>query len=61
VLIKSRIKVSPGSAPVVRREMLRRLKIRFDREGIETPYPQMKLVTPTRQGPGAEASEPDVV
>jgi len=59
VVIKSRIKVPPGLAAVVRREMLRRLKIRFDREGIAIPYPHMTLVTPPRREPGAEPSNPD--
>jgi len=59
VVIKSRIKVPPGLAAVVRREMLRRLKIRFDREGIAIPYPHMTLVTPPRKNPGAEPSNPD--
>jgi small conductance mechanosensitive channel len=59
VVIKSRIKVPPGLAAVVRREMLRRLKIRFDREGIAIPYPHMTLVTPPRRDPGAEPSNPD--
>ena len=58
VVIKSRIKVPPGLAAVVRREMLRRLKIRFDREGIAIPYPHMTLVTPPRRDAGAEPSNP---
>jgi len=59
VVIKSRIKVPPGKAPAVRREMLRRLKKRFDREGIAIPYPHMTLVTPPRRSAGAEATDPD--
>jgi small conductance mechanosensitive channel len=59
VVIKSRIKVPPGLAAVVRREMLRRLKIRFDREGIAIPYPHMTLVSPPRRGADAEATDPD--
>jgi small conductance mechanosensitive channel len=35
VVIRSRIKVRPGRAPEVRREMLRRLKKCFDRDGIQ--------------------------
>jgi small conductance mechanosensitive channel len=59
VVIKSRIKVPPGLAAVVRREMLRRLKIRFDRDGIAIPYPHMTLVTPPRKDAGGEATDPD--
>ena len=59
VVIKSRIKVPPGRAAVVRREMLRRLKKRFDAEGIAIPYPHMTLVTPPRRDAGAEVSNPD--
>ena len=57
VVIKSRIKVPPGRAAVVRREMLRRLKKRFDRDGIAIPYPHMTLVTPPRKD--VEPTEPD--
>lgn len=60
VVIKSRIKVPPGEAPAVRREMLRRLKKRFDREGIAIPYPHMTLVAPPRKGADPEATDPDV-
>jgi small conductance mechanosensitive channel len=59
VVIKSRIKVPPGRAAEVRREMLRRLKKRFDAEGIAIPYPHMTLVTPPRRDAGAEPSNPD--
>ncbi len=38
VVIRSRIKVLPGRAPEVRREMLRRLKNRFDRDGIQMSH-----------------------
>jgi small conductance mechanosensitive channel len=57
VVIRSRIKVPPGLAAAVRREMLRRLKQRFDAEGIAIPYPHMTLVTP-RKGGEAGADEP---
>ena len=59
VVIKSRIKVPPGNAAVVRREMLRRLKKRFDREGIAIPYPHMTLVAPPHKGAVAEPNDPD--
>jgi small conductance mechanosensitive channel len=59
LVIRARIKVPPGNAAVVRREMLRRLKKRFDAEGIAIPYPHMTLVTPPRPGGSAEATTPD--
>lgn len=59
VVIKSRIKVPPGKAPAVRREMLRRLKKRFDRDGIAIPYPHMTLVAPQRKSADPEAADPD--
>jgi small conductance mechanosensitive channel len=59
VAIKSRIKVPPGRAAMVRREMLRRLKKRFDSEGIAVPSPRMTLVTPPRKGGEAETTDPD--
>ena len=51
VAIKARIRVAPGAQGTVRREMLRRLKLRFDRDGIELPVQQVTLVTP--RGPQA--------
>jgi small conductance mechanosensitive channel len=59
VVIKSRIKVPPGRAAAVRREMLRRLKKRFDAEGIAIPYPHMTLVTPPRRDAVADPGSPD--
>jgi small conductance mechanosensitive channel len=53
VVIRARIKVLPGRAPDVRREMLRRLKNCFDREGIQVPHPQVTLVRMARTGSGA--------
>lgn len=53
VLIRARIKVLPGRAPDVRREMLRRLKNCFDREGIQVPTPHVTLVRTPRAGSGA--------
>ncbi|HVL56701.1 MAG TPA: mechanosensitive ion channel family protein [Burkholderiaceae bacterium] len=43
VIIRGRIKVVPLQQWNVKREMLRRLKLRFDREDIEIPYPHMML------------------
>jgi small conductance mechanosensitive channel len=42
--VRARIKVAPGRAPGVRREMLRRLKLRFDRDGIRIPSPRLTVV-----------------
>lgn len=53
VVIRARIKVLPGRAPDVRREMLRRLKHSFDREGIQVPTPHVTLLRTARTGSGA--------
>jgi hypothetical protein len=39
--------------------MLRRLKKRFDAEGIAIPYPHMTLVTPPRRDAVADPGSPD--
>ena len=44
VVIRCRFKVVPLEQWNVRREYLRRLKAAFDREGIEIPFPHLKLV-----------------
>lgn len=44
VLIRSRIKTDPGARWMVGREFNRRIKQRFDKLGIEIPYPHQKLV-----------------
>lgn len=44
VVIRCRFKVVPLEQWNVRRECLRRLKMAFDREGIEIPFPHVKLV-----------------
>lgn len=43
VVIRCRFKVKPLEQWGVRREFLRRLKIAFDREGVEIPYPHLTL------------------
>lgn len=45
VVIRCRFKVVPLEQWNVRREYLRRLKAAFDREGIEIPFPHVKLVS----------------
>jgi moderate conductance mechanosensitive channel len=44
VVIRCRFRVAPLEQWAVRREYLRRLKQAFDREGIEIPFPHVKLV-----------------
>lgn len=44
VVIRCRFRVVPLEEGNVRREALRRLKDAFDREGIEIPFPHIKLV-----------------
>jgi small conductance mechanosensitive channel len=46
VVIRCRFKVMPLEQWNVRREFLRRLKMAFDEEGIEIPFPHVKLVAP---------------
>ncbi len=48
VVIRCRFKVLPLEQWNVRREYLRRLKMAFDREGIEIPFPHVKLVMPSK-------------
>lgn len=43
VVIRARFKVAPLEQWTVRREMLRRLKLAFDRAGVEIPFPQLVL------------------
>jgi len=44
VMIRCRFKVAPLQQWAVRREYLQRLKARFDSEGIEIPFPHVKLI-----------------
>ncbi|MFZ2627371.1 MAG: mechanosensitive ion channel family protein [Rugosibacter sp.] len=48
VVIRCRFKVAPLAQWDVRREYLRRLKNAFDQDGIEIPYPHMKVFSCTR-------------
>lgn len=51
VTIKARLKTKPIEQWSVGREYRRRLKIAFDREGIEIPFPQRTLHWPGEQKP----------
>lgn len=55
VIIRARIKTSPGRQWMVGREYNRRIKLRFDQEGIEIPYPHM-TVYPGKNKDGSSPS-----
>ena len=56
VIIRSRIKTEPIMQWSVKREFLRRVKKRFDQEGIELPFPHTTLYF----GEDKEGSAPPV-
>ncbi|WP_088280138.1 mechanosensitive ion channel family protein [Ideonella sp. A 288] len=60
VVIRARFRVAPLAQWDVRREYLRRLKIAFDRAGIEIPLPRLAVQVARRQSaaPPTEAAEP---
>jgi small conductance mechanosensitive channel len=43
MVIRSLIRTQPGSQWAAAREYRRRLKLRFDRENIEIPFPQRRV------------------
>lgn len=49
VALKARIKTKPIQQWTVGREYNRRIKMAFDREGVEIPFPHMKVVLPEGQ------------
>lgn len=51
VVIKGRIKTVPGNQWKVRREFLRRVKLRFDANNIEIPFPHQTLYWGDGQNP----------
>jgi moderate conductance mechanosensitive channel len=55
VVIRTLLKTQPGSQWNVAREFRRRLKIRFDREAIETPFQQRRVNVTIKGGAGGEA------
>ena len=59
VVIRARFRVAPLEQWTVKRDLLRRLKRAFDEQGIEIPFPQMKLwmpPVPPSATPGADAA-----
>ncbi len=48
IVIRCRFRVAPLEQWDIRREYLRRLKYAFDEEGIEIPYPHLKIVQDRR-------------
>lgn len=55
VVIRARIKTSPGRQWMVGREYNRRIKMRFDKEGIEIPFPHMTVYQGKTKDGGPEA------
>lgn len=55
VIIRARIKTSPGRQWMVGREYNRRIKMRFDKEGIEIPFPHMTVYQGKNKDGGPEA------
>jgi moderate conductance mechanosensitive channel len=53
IVIRGRMKVVPLQQWSVRREMLRRMKRRFDEAGIEIPFPHLKLYIADKDPPPA--------
>ena len=49
VMLKARFKTLPLGQWDVGREFNRRIKLAFDREGIEIPYPHLKLILPAAE------------
>jgi moderate conductance mechanosensitive channel len=55
VVIRTLLKTQPGSQWNVAREFRRRLKNRFDREAVETPFQQRRVNVTIKGGSGGEA------
>jgi small conductance mechanosensitive channel len=55
VLMRTLLKTQPGSQWNVAREFRRRLKIRFDREAIESPIQQRRVQVTIKGGADTEA------
>jgi len=54
VLVKARIKTKPAQQWKVGREYLKRIKLAFDENGVEIPFPHIKLVPPDQPIPVGE-------
>ncbi len=54
VVLKGRMRTRPGSQWSVGREYLKRIKLAFDANGIEIPFPHLKLVPPDEPIPVGE-------
>ena len=50
IVLRGRIQVKPGEQWGVRREFLKRAKAVFDQQGIEIPYPHIKVIAGNSEG-----------
>jgi small-conductance mechanosensitive channel len=55
VVIRTLIRTQPGSQWTVAREFRRRIKNRFDRDGVEIPFPQRMVLVRVVGGPASDA------
>jgi small conductance mechanosensitive channel len=54
VMLKGRMRTRPGDQWTIGREFLKRIKLAFDANGIEIPFPHLKLVPPDQPIPIGE-------
>lgn len=54
VKLKARFKTKPAQQWTVGREYLKRIKLAFDANGVEIPFPQLKIVSPDNPIPVAQ-------